>query len=182
MIEDGQLPKPDCISINIKELIDGKVEDLKDIIDARFKSVEEKIGYQAKAAQTALDKAFDSTQLAISKVEIATANRFESVNEFRLTLKDQVSTFATRNEIDSLKEIVNDKMSKPEYDARHLSLETKMDDRIQKFENYYTKTEINTAIDKAADETKKVRDGQIYLLVLIIIALVGVIADFITRR
>lgn len=182
MIGDGQLPKENCISVNIKELIDGKVHDLKDIIDARFKSIEDKIGYQAKAAQIALDKAFDSTQSAIIEARTSTATRFESVNEVTGALKDQVSTFATRNEIDSLKEIINSKMSKSEYDNRHMSLEAKIDERLNKFENYYTKSEINDVLKANENDTKKVRDGQLGLLVLVIAALIGVMFDFITRR
>jgi hypothetical protein len=182
MIEDGQPLNQDCVSIKIKELLDGKVADLKDIIDARFRSTEDKIAYQAKAAQIALDKAFETTQLAITKVEISTKSGFENTNEWRGTLKDQIATFATRAEIETLKEIVNSKMGKSEYDNRHVVLESKIDLVGTKFENYYTKPEINDALKTNADETRKVSDRQLGLLILVIAALIGVAFDLITRR
>jgi hypothetical protein len=182
MIGDGQLHKPDCISISIQELVDGKVRDLKDIITAQFKSVEDKIFYQAKSAQIALDKAFEATQLAITKVEISTKSGFENTNEWRATLKDQISTFATRSEIETLKETVNGKMSKSEYDNRHASLETKIDSVGNKLENYYLKPEVDMALKSLGEETRKVSDRQWLLALGIITALLGITFDFITRR
>lgn len=194
MIEDGQLPKRnDSILVNIQGLIESKCQDLRGLItdlrltidsrvDAKFESVEEKISYQAKSAQVALDKAFESAQLAIQKLEIATSARFESVNEFRLTLKDQVATFATRKEFETLRELVNDKMSKSEYNNRHQVLENKIESLSHQIEEHYTKGEVDKLIEPYSDEVKKVKEWQNYLLILIIVALAGVVADFLTRR
>jgi hypothetical protein len=182
MINDGQLPTTDCISVSIKELVDGKVADLKDIISAQFKAVEDKIFYQAKSAQIALDKAFEATQLAITKVEISTKSGFENTNEWRATLKDQIATFATRAEIETLKEIVNSKMGKSEYDNRHSLLENKIDGVGSKLENYYLKNEVDSIIKSLSDETRKVSDRQWLLALGIITALLGITFDFITRR
>jgi hypothetical protein len=194
MNEDGQFPKrDDSILVNIQGLIGEKCQDLRNLIsdlkqtidariDAKFASVEEKINYQAQSAQVALDKAFESAQLAIQELKITTAARFDSVNEFRLTLKDQVSTFATRKEFDSLRELLNEKMSKSEYDNRHQALENKIDLLGHKIDDHYSKTEINELFKSYSNEVKKVKEWQNYLLILIIVALAGVVADFLTRR
>jgi hypothetical protein len=177
----SKLP-PDCISINIKDLVNERVNDLKDIINARFKAIEDKIKYQADSSKSALDKAFESAQLAISKVEIGTNSKFESHNEFRLQLKEQVSTFATRKEFDTLRELVGEKMSKSEYENRHVTLESKIEIVSQKMGLYYSKTEMNEVIKTYTDECKKVSDRQWVLAFFIITALIGVAFDFITRR
>jgi len=43
--------------------------------------------------------ALNSAEKAVTKAETATEKRFESVNEFRLTLSDQTKTFVTRGEL-----------------------------------------------------------------------------------
>ena len=111
MIADGQMSKDDdCISVGIQGLIDEKVRDLRHLVsdfketiesrvDAKFQAVEEKITYQAKASQLALDKAFESAQLATQKLEIATNSRFENTNEWRSAMKDREISYATRADI-----------------------------------------------------------------------------------
>ena len=107
MIEDGQVPKTDCISVNIQQFIDGKVTDLKDIIDARFLAIEDKIKFQSESSQMSLNKAFESAQLAITEVKINTAHSFENHNEWRAAMKDRESSYATRVDIKS----INDKLA-----------------------------------------------------------------------
>jgi hypothetical protein len=194
MIDDGQPPKrDDSILVNIQGLIESKCQDLRALIadlrqtvdarvDAKFVAVEDKINYQAKSAQVALDKAFESSQLAIQELKGTTASRFESVNEFRLTLKDQVSTFATRKEFDTLRELVVEKMSKTEYDSRHSVLENKIDNISHKIDEHYSKGDINELFKSYSNDVKKVADRQWAMIVLIIAALIGVIFDFMTRR
>jgi len=174
--------REDCIKVGLKELIDEKAKDLKDNFEIRLRAIEDKIKYQADTSQVALNKAFESTQLAISKVEIATANRFESVNEFRGTLKDQVATFATRNELDGIKNALNEKMSQSEYDSRHESLEKEFKNTSSRFENYYSKNEINELIKNLSEETRKVSDRQWILALGIITALLGIALDYLLRK
>jgi signal recognition particle GTPase len=47
------------------------------------------------------DQKFQSLAMAVSKAEVATEKRFESVNEFRATLTDQQRTFIPRAEYES---------------------------------------------------------------------------------
>lgn len=48
--------------------------------------------------------ALQAAKEAVTKAEMATERRFESVNEFRQTLSDQAGTFISRTEFNSLKE------------------------------------------------------------------------------
>lgn len=54
--------------------------------------------------ETALRAALAASEKAIGKAEIATERRFESVNEFRQTLTDQVALFMPRSEAVALTE------------------------------------------------------------------------------
>lgn len=47
---------------------------------------------------------FDAVKEAVSKAEIATSERFASVNEFRQTLTDQAGTFIGRGEFEAMRE------------------------------------------------------------------------------
>jgi hypothetical protein len=53
-------------------------------------------------SKTALDAALTSSTEAITRAEIATEKRFDSVNESRGQLKDQQATFITRSEMNAL--------------------------------------------------------------------------------
>lgn len=49
---------------------------------------------------------FDAQQEALRTALDATERRFQGVNEFRATLSDQASTFATRDQVDALRQVV----------------------------------------------------------------------------
>lgn len=49
---------------------------------------------------------FDAQQEALRTALDATERRFQGVNEFRATLSDQASTFATRDQLDTLRQVV----------------------------------------------------------------------------
>jgi hypothetical protein len=77
------------------------------IMDERDKRYEERFLAQEEAMKTALTSAKE----AVTKAEIANEKRFDSVNEFRETLRDQTSTFMPRSEvqlgIDTVTEKIN---------------------------------------------------------------------------
>jgi hypothetical protein len=60
-------------------------------IERRFADQQDAVGAALRAAEKATDKA-----------DAASEKRFEGVNEFRETLKDQQSTFITRTEVYAL--------------------------------------------------------------------------------
>ncbi len=67
---------------------------LKIVIDERDRQYGQRFDAQEKAVAAALAAAKE----AVTKAEVAAEKRFDSVNEFRNTLKDQTGTFVTRNE------------------------------------------------------------------------------------
>ena len=78
--------------------IDTAITHILALRDADILRTEQRFSAQEKAVQAALTAAHAATD----KVAIATERRFESVNEFRGNLKDQQSSFVTRNEIYAL--------------------------------------------------------------------------------
>jgi hypothetical protein len=69
------------------EVADWTLGSLKEYIERRFND-------QAKA----IDAALAAAEKAVTKAEVATEKRFDSVNEFRKTLSDQASSFMQRGE------------------------------------------------------------------------------------
>ncbi|MEU7752715.1 hypothetical protein [Micromonospora sp. NPDC049171] len=91
-----------------RQLLEWRVEQrlnaLERLIDAKLANLATKIDGQA--AQVGL--ALAAADKAVTKAEIATEKRFESVNEFRQTLSDQTKTFIARVEF----EVVRDSHAK----------------------------------------------------------------------
>lgn len=73
---------------------DLSTKELKIIVDERDHRYSQRFDSQEKAVASALAAAKE----AVSKAENATEKRFDSVNEFRNTLKDQQGTYVTRSE------------------------------------------------------------------------------------
>jgi len=67
---------------------------------AGFAAAKEAVASALAAAKEAVNAAFLAAKEAITKSEIASEKRFESINEFREQLKDQQSTFVTRDLFD----------------------------------------------------------------------------------
>ena len=96
----------------LREYMLKQHEDLKVLLAERYdtqtKAVSSAFLAQQTAMQTALaaaeravSTALLSAEKAVTKAEIAADKRFESVNEFRGQLADQVASFPTRNEVDT---------------------------------------------------------------------------------
>ena len=83
---------------------------LERMVMARFDAEHDLLTNLARERQTAINAAFAAQQAAVSKAEIATEKRFESVNEFRAQLTDQAGRFVTRNETDSVISAVRSEM------------------------------------------------------------------------
>jgi hypothetical protein len=91
---NGVTAQQDATNTDLAERIRG-VEKVGDERDRRY---EQRFLAQEQAAKIAIDAA----NKALDKADSATANRFESVNEFRQTLTDQTATFMPRPEITTL--------------------------------------------------------------------------------
>ncbi len=73
---------------------------IETVTDVKLAAVRLAIDAQAKQVAQALAAA----DKAVSKAEAATEKRFESVNEFRLTLSDQTKNFVSRVEFEGLRD------------------------------------------------------------------------------
>jgi SMC interacting uncharacterized protein involved in chromosome segregation len=97
----------------------------------RFESSQTALQAALTAQQTAMQTAFTAQKLsvdaalaaadrAVNKAEIASEKRFESVNEFRETLRDQQTTFIPRGESAALFKAADEKLTaiQSNYDNR----------------------------------------------------------------
>lgn len=74
---------------------------LEDNFKERFAQQDRATTVAFAAADKAVQAALGAAKEAVIKAEMAAEKRFESVNEFRSTLRDQQGTFPTRAEVDS---------------------------------------------------------------------------------
>ena len=80
---------------------------LKDLIDERDKQYLQRFEAQQKAVAAALEAAKE----AVTKAENAAEKRFDSVNEFRNTLKDQQLTLMSRAEAEVRFKAIEEKVA-----------------------------------------------------------------------
>jgi hypothetical protein len=85
--------------------VTSQLDDLQELMMAKIEAVEKEITgndrryeerFEAMDAKTGL--ALASSKDAVVKAEVATEKRFDSVNEFRETLRDQATTLLPREE------------------------------------------------------------------------------------
>ena len=81
--------------------------ELLSIVNERSLANNQRFDAQEKAVVAALAAAKE----AVTKAESAAEKRFDSVNEFRASLKDQQATFITRNEVDIRFKSLDDKIT-----------------------------------------------------------------------
>lgn len=67
----------------------------------RFAAQEQAIASALSSQEKAVAAALAAADRAVAKAEMASEKRFESVNEFRNTLKDQQSGLVSRTEVES---------------------------------------------------------------------------------
>jgi len=88
------------------EILLEKIIAIKNVMDERDTRYEQR--FKAMDEKTGL--ALTSSKEAVTKAEIATEKRFDSVNEFRKTLADQASGFMPRQEYVSNHQSLVDKI------------------------------------------------------------------------
>jgi len=158
------------MKVNPKEYIDDKIndikdkiDDVKDIIDTRIQEVLHRMEYRAEVTATALKEA---------KYELSA--KLTIMNEWRDTIKDLIATFATRDEMNVIREQIKHMITRVEHDTlcnRIGEIERKLAD--------YAKTDDIKRVDKSINGINKWIIG---LLVMLIMILVGVIVNMATTR
>lgn len=88
----------------LKEAVESpsNVVSLREYIEVRIRSVQDAAIARAESQEKAVTAAMAAAQAAVSKAEIATEKRFESVNEFRQSLADQSRIQMPRAEFEAL--------------------------------------------------------------------------------
>ena len=152
----------DCIQVDIKEFVDGKIKDIRDIIDSRFNEITHRIEYRAQVAETALKEA---------KSELG--SRLAGMNEFRDTIKDLIAQFATRTELEGIKSQIKDHIGRAEHAA--------LCDRVTLLEKaqgkYITSDQHDILIEKMNNQRPWIIGG----LITLILVLIGVIIDIMRK-
>jgi hypothetical protein len=106
------------------------------------------------SAEKAVQTALASAEKAVTKAEEASTKRFESVNEFRGQLSDQVRTFMTRNEANAVASSLNERVTSEgvRVTERIEEVSQRMADETlrvtQRFED--TNTRLGEAVERAA--------------------------------
>lgn len=75
---------------------------LREYLMAQINAAEQRSDIRFEAMKEQVAAAFDSSQRAIDKADIATEKRFEGVNEFRAALSDQATRFVTTQTLEAL--------------------------------------------------------------------------------
>lgn len=77
---------------------------LREYLMAQISAAESRANLRFEAMKEQVEEAFESSQRAIDKADIATEKRFEGVNEFRAALADQATRFVTQETLAALSE------------------------------------------------------------------------------
>ena len=83
------------------EFFSAQLQAVRDALAAQINFQRELVQVRFDASQAAIYKAEISTQEAIKIANVANEKRFEGVNEFRQTLSDQATHFATKEALDN---------------------------------------------------------------------------------
>jgi hypothetical protein len=88
------------------DVLAQRIASLRELVDERDRRYEDR--FRAMDEKTTL--ALASSEKAVTKAETATEKRFDSVNEFRGSLKDQAATLLPRNEADTRFKAMEEKL------------------------------------------------------------------------
>ena len=80
-------------------------------LESRLSDREKSINQRFEANDKQVSAALASADRATTKAENASEKRFDGVNEFRASLKDQQVSFATRSEVDIRFKSIDDKIA-----------------------------------------------------------------------
>jgi hypothetical protein len=95
----------------LKEYLEGVLTAHDRRYEQRFEDQKQAVNTAMAAAEKAVQAALSAADQAVRKAETASERRFDSVNEFRLTLSDQQRTLWPRAEGEKLLEVVNERLT-----------------------------------------------------------------------
>lgn len=92
----------------------------KGYLEAQIAALREAFTAQISTQKEALVAALAASDKAVLKAEVASEKRFDSVNEFRLTLSDQQRELATKSEVDLRFKALEDRINAVVEDQREM--------------------------------------------------------------
>lgn len=101
-------PPPD--SMTVKELF-AVMNERDRAINQRFELQDKAVNAALAAAKEAVTAALVAAKEAVAKAEFAAEKRFDAVNEFRSTLRDQQATLISKSEAEIRFKSIDDKIS-----------------------------------------------------------------------
>jgi hypothetical protein len=113
----------DCISTPIRQLLESKAS--KDLVEAKFVALEQRIAYESETRQRAIDKAEESTKLALQKAETDSTMKFANTNEWRASFKDREAAFVTRTEHKGMEDKIHLCITRADHEALIAQFESK---------------------------------------------------------
>jgi hypothetical protein len=94
----------------LANLLDERYATQTKAIDAAFAAQQLAMTTALQAAERAVQVANANAEKAVLKAEVSSDKRFESVNEFRGQLNDQAGMFATREQLELIRESINERL------------------------------------------------------------------------
>ncbi len=91
-----------------QKAVDAAFSAQEKAVETAFSAQEKAVDAALIAQEKAVSAALAAQKEAVNKSEHASDKRFASVNEFRAQLNDQAKTFATRSDLDNIKEQLNE--------------------------------------------------------------------------
>ena len=128
----GNQEGEDCLPIPLERLLESKAS--KDLVESEFKAIRAELGaikermvYESYARKEAVDKAEESTKIALQKAESDSQNRFANVNEWRAAMKDREAAYVTRPELKAIEDKVSSHITRAEHEALISEFERKIE-------------------------------------------------------
>jgi hypothetical protein len=166
---------PDTVSL--REHLESKIQaviqsivDFKSAIYSKFDAVYAK--FDAVEKQTKI--AFDASEKAREKAEIAQQGRNEMTNEFRGQLSDQAATLMPRKEVEGLINATNEKI-----ESRFISLREEFGGRFDRIEQANATEKSRGDIGQGSSQGKESYTSRIITIISVLIALVLFIMRFV---
>ena len=173
----GNQEGEDCLPIPLERLLESKAS--KDLVESEFKEIRAELGaikermtYESYARKEAVDKAEESTKIALQKADSDNKNRFDNTNEWRASMKDLQSNFITRAELKAIEEKVSSHISRAEHEALIKQFESKIEKAQTDLSNQITI--LNTKVDRKDDQRYVTWGGILLTLLAAAAALMGV--------
>ncbi len=122
----------DSLLIDRDRAVDAALAGQEKAVDAAFASQEKAVASALAAQDKYVSAALAAQKEAVDKAESAADKRFSSVNGFQVQLNEQGKTFATRSDLENLKEQLSEvKLALSRSDSKDVGFSSAADRIVQ---------------------------------------------------